>query len=564
MGCRDVTAPGPDESTTILVVDDDGEALGRVARELERRYGADYRIVTTSDPLDALDRLEGMRREDCEVALILADHWMPGLNGTDLLLRVAGLYPHAKRGLMIDFGAWGDESTARAILRAMAVGEIDYYVLKPWRSPDELFNRTIAEFLHEWARARPSGPREVVVVGPEGLERTHEVRSLLARNGIPFVGRLEDEPDGRDLLARAGVADCRVPVVGFHDGTVLVDPSNVEIAEAFGFRTTIDRADVDVLIVGAGPAGLAAAVYAASEGLETLVVEREAIGGQAGSSSLIRNYLGFPRGISGAELAMRAYQQAWVFGASVLMMREVAELRAEKGRVAVSLSDGQIVRARAVVLAMGVSYRRLGIPSLDALNGAGVFYGASIAEAQALEGDDVIVLGGGNSAGQAAMHLSRYARTVMIVVRGDSLAASMSHYLIHQIDEAPNVEVRFGLEVVDGGGNRRLEEVVLRRRADGGVIRVPAAGLFVLIGANPHTEWLPDAIVRDDWGFVVTGDDGGDAGEAARPRLSYETTLPGVFAVGDVRRGSMKRVGGAVGEGAGVIKEVHRLLAESA
>ncbi len=372
MGRRGVTAPSPDESWAILVVDDDGEALGRVARELERRYGADYRIVTTGDPLGALDRLEVLRREDREVALVLADHWMPGLNGTDLLLRVARLYPHAKRGLMIDFGAWGDESTARAILRAMAVGEIDYYVLKPWRSPDELFNRTIAEFLHEWARVRPSGPREVVVVGPEGHERTHEVRSLLSRNGIPFVGRREDEPDGRDLLARAGVADCRAPVVGFHDGRVLVDPSNIEIAQAFGFRTTIDRADVDVLIVGAGPAGFAAAVYAASEGLETLVVERETIGGQAGSSSLIRNYLGFPRGISGAELAMRAFQQAWVFGASVLMMREVAELRDEEGRVVVSLTDGQIVRARAVVLAMGVSYRRLEIPSLEALNGAGV------------------------------------------------------------------------------------------------------------------------------------------------------------------------------------------------
>ena len=545
---------------TILVVDDDADALGRVEQELRRRYGADYLISVTTSPARALDELHALRDDGGELALVLADQWMPSLEGTDLLARVARAFPHAKRGLLVDFGAWGDEPTARAILRAMAVGGIDYYVLKPWRSPDELFNRTIAEFLHEWSRLRPSGPREVVVVGPDGLERTHEIHSLLARNGIPHVRRRDDEDEGRSLLARAGIDECRVPVVGLHDGRVLVDPSNVEIADGLGFTTRLRRTEFDVVIVGAGPAGLAAAVYAASEGLETLVVEREAIGGQAGSSSLIRNYLGFSRGISGAELAMRAYQQAWVFGASFLMMREAMGIDADGERLGVAISDGSRAVAGAVVLAMGVSYRRLGIPVLEALTGAGVFYGASIAEAQALEGEDVYVLGGGNSAGQAAMHLARYARHVTILVRGPSLAASMSHYLIHQIEAAPNVHVRFGAEVVGGGGEGRLAELVLRERGVEAPTRVPAAGLFVLIGAHPHTDWLPREIARDDWGFVRTGEDLPASRPRERPASPHETSLPGVFAAGDVRQGSMKRVGSAVGEGAAVVQEVYRLV----
>ena len=480
---------------------------------------------------------------------------MPGLDGTELLTRTGRLFPHAKRGLLVDFGAWGDEATARAIRRGMGVGAFDYYVLKPWRSPDELFNRTIAEFLHEWARLRPSGPREVVVVGPEALERTSELCSLLARNGIPHVRRRGDEHDGRALRERAGEGASRTTVVGFHDGRVLVDPSNVELAEAFGFDTRLSRDEFDVVIVGGGPAGLAAAVYAASDGLETLVVEREAIGGQAGSSSLIRNYLGFSRGISGAELAMRAYQQAWVFGASVLMMREATGLAADDGGLLVSLSDGSAARARLVVLAMGVSYRRLGIPELEELTGAGVFYGASVAEAQALEGEEVYVLGGGNSAGQAAMYLARYASRVTLVVRGASLASSMSSYLIRQIDAAPNLEIRFGCEVVGGGGEGRLQTLVLREGA--AVNRVPAAGLFVLIGAHPHTGWLPGEVARDDWGFVLTG--AGEDGVPVPPgaAMAHETSMLGVFAAGDVRRGSSRRVGSAVGDGAAVVQELH-------
>jgi thioredoxin reductase (NADPH) len=544
----------------ILVVDDEPGPLGRVEEELRRRYGSDYRITASPDPAAALRELERLLREGRETALVLADQWMPGLDGTELLTRTGRLFPHAKRGLLVDFGAWGDEATARAIRRGMGVGAFDYYVLKPWRSPDELFNRTIAEFLHEWARLRPSGPREVVVVGPEGLERTSELCSLLARNGIPHVRRRSDDHDARALLERAGDRAGRAAVVSFHDGRVLVDPSNVELAEAFGFTTRLSRDEFDVVIVGGGPAGLAAAVYAASDGLETLVVEREAIGGQAGSSSLIRNYLGFSRGISGAELAMRAYQQAWVFGASVLMMREATGLAADGAGLVVSLSEGSAVRAGLVVLAMGVSYRRLGIPELEGLTGAGVFYGASIAEAQAMEGREVYVLGGGNSAGQAAMHLARYASRVTLVVRGASLARSMSSYLIRQIDSAPNLEIRFGCEVVGGGGDGRLQTLLLRERGGETISRVPAGGLFVLIGAHPHTDWLPGEVARDEWGFVLTGAGGDGVPDRPVAAMAHETSLAGVFAAGDVRRGSSRRVGSAVGDGAAVVQEIHARL----
>jgi thioredoxin reductase (NADPH) len=555
---RGSPASGDDpDRPVILVVDDEPGPLGRVEEELRRRYGSDYRITATPDPEAALRELKRLLREGGETALVLADQWMAGLDGTELLTRAGRLFPHAKRGLLVDFGAWGDEATARAIRRGMGVGAFDYYVLKPWRSPDELFNRTIAEFLHEWARLRPSGPREVVVVGPEALERTSELCSLLARNGIPHVRRRADEHEGRALLERAGDGASRAAVVGFHDGRVLVDPSNVELAEAFGFTTRLSRGEFDVVIIGGGPAGLAAAVYAASDGLETLVVEREAIGGQAGSSSLIRNYLGFSRGISGAELAMRAYQQAWVFGASVLMMREATGLTADGGGLVVSLSDGTAARTALVVLAMGVSYRRLGIPELEGLTGAGVFYGASVAEAQALEGEEVYVLGGGNSAGQAAMYLARYASRVTLVVRGASLAPSMSDYLIRQIDAAPNVEIRFGYEVVGGGGDGRLQTLLLSERGGTRVSRVPAAGLFVLIGAHPHTDWLPGEVARDEWGFVRTGADAAGGPDFVVAATAHETSMPGVFAAGDVRRGSSRRVGSAVGDGAAVVQELH-------
>ena len=553
----------PGRQPVILVVDDEDEPRARVERELVRRHGSDYRIVATRSPHAALALLREALAAGDEVALVLADQWMPDGVGADVLAEVPAVFPRARRGLLVDFGAWGDPPTAAAILRAMGLGHCDYYVLKPWRSPDEFFNRTVSEFLHEWARSLPSGPREVTVAGPAGDPRAREIHSLLVRNGIPCAFRPQDDLEA-DGPTPPGAS--RLPAVLFHDGRILERPSNAEIAEAFGLRTTLEREDHDLVVVGAGPGGLAAAVYAASEGLDTLVVEREAIGGQAGSSSLIRNYLGFARGIGGADLAMRAYQQAWVFGASFLMMREVQGIGRVGSRLALALSDGSRATAGAVVLATGARYRRLGIPALEALVGAGVFYGASVSEALALTDESVYVVGGGNSAGQAALHLSRHARQVTILLRGASLDATMSRYLIEMVEATPTIDVRPHAEVVDGAGAGRLERLVLRDRRSGERSTVESAALFILIGAHPHSDWLPESIVRDQWGYVVTGADlagpHAAAWPLARPPQPLETSLPGVFAVGDVRHRSMKRVAASVGEGAGVIPQVHQHLSE--
>ena len=476
----------------LVAVDDEEQALSRIGDELGRRYSGDYRIVCLSSPDDALSELEAMRARGDDVALVLADQWMPGSTGQELLARVRDLHPLAKRALLIAWGGWGHHPTAEAVHQAMALGHIDYYVPKPWRSPDESFHRTVCEFLDEWSRLVPSGPREVTVVGGRWSPRAHELRGLLARNGIPHVFHLRDSQDGRRVLEEAGRASMTSPVVVLHDGRVLPDPSNSELSGAYGMTTELDTArEFDVIVVGAGPAGLAASVYASSEGLRTLTVERESIGGQAGSSSLIRNYLGFSRGVSGAELAQRAYQQAWVFGTSFVHTRHVTELVSSAGEHTVRLSDGTQADAPAVVLATGVSYRRLSLPSLEDFTGSGVYYGASVAEARALSGEEVYVIGGGNSAGQAAMHLCRYARRVTLLVRGRALADSMSAYLCEQLAVTPKIEIRLRTEVAGGGGSGRLEWLRLRDRDDGTTTQVEAAALFVLIGARPRTDWLP-------------------------------------------------------------------------
>ena len=553
------------DTPTLLAVDDEPPALERIERELTRRYAADYRVVCESSAKAALATLEQIRADGGDVALVLADQWMPELTGSELLARARQLHPQAKRGLLIEWGAWGDRATADAVLRAMGIGDIDYYVLKPWWSPDEQFHRTIAEFLYEWTRAAPVSAREVEVVGESWAQRSHELRSLLARNGVPHVFHASDSPEGRERLEATGQVGTHAPVAIMLGGEVLVDPSNAELAAAFGVSTSLEgKHDFDAVVVGAGPAGLAAAVYASSEGLDTLVVEREAIGGQAGSSSLIRNYLGFSRGISGGELAQRAYQQAWVFGTDFVLMRDATALRAEGDRIAIAVSDGSEVTARTVVLATGVSYRRLDRPSLDELTGAGVFYGASTSEAQALTGGHAYVVGGGNSAGQAAMHLSRYAERVTILIRGETLAKSMSQYLRDTIDAAPNVDLRTGTEVADGAGDGRLAELTLRHVGSGATETVRADGLFVLIGARPHTDWLPDAIERDPRGFLLTGPDVSGAWPLERAPLMLETSVPGVFAAGDVRHRSVKRVASAVGQGAAAIQQVHEYLTAAA
>jgi len=551
----------------LLAVDEDGDCLARCEAELTRRYGGDYSVRAARSAAEALEVLEAARDSGQPVALVLADQWLHGTTGAELLDRTKALHPAAKRGLLVAWGAWGDTATAEAIFEAMALGRIDYYVLKPQASPDELFHRTVAEFLFEWARAESSVQGEIELVAEPGSRRTHELHNMLSRNGVPYACHTPDSAAGRALLAEAGREDASVPVARVRNGRILVDPSNVDLASAFGVSTELgeDR-EFDVVVVGAGPAGLAAAVYASSEGMRALVIEREAIGGQAGSSSLIRNYLGFSRGVSGAELAQRAYQQAWVFGTSFLLMREAAELVPGERRHTLKVADGSEVRTRAVVLACGVSYRRLGIPALAELEGSGVFYGASAAEAKALSGRRAFVVGGGNSSGQAAMHLARYARQVTVVVRGPTLAESMSSYLRDEIDAADNIDVMLETEVVDGTGEGRLETLTLRDNVSGETPTVKADALFLLIGARPGTEWLPPEVERDRRGYGLTGRELTESGAAQpgqEPQM-HETSLPGVFAVGDVRHGSVKRVASAVGEGSVVIQQVHRHIEAAA
>jgi thioredoxin reductase (NADPH) len=449
----------------------------------------------------------------------------------------------------------------------MSVGDINYYVLKPWIARDELFHRTVAEFVQEWSRSEVSNLREVVVIADLHSARGHAIRSLLAHNGIPSAFR-EHGSLLADAALRAIGEDTSegevlvwMPALG---GTLLRDPSDAEIAEAWGVPTTLgdgDR-DFDVLVVGGGPAGLAAAVYASSEGLRTLVVERESIGGQAGSSSLIRNYLGFSRGISGSELAQRGYQQAWVFGAHFVLMREIVRLNPKGDGFLAEIEGVGEVTARTVVLATGVAYRRLGVPSLEALTAAGVYYGASVSEAHALTGLHAVVVGGGNSAGQAVLHLARYCEHVTLVVRGADLAEGMSSYLVEAIDAAGNVTVRLSSEVVDGSGDGRLERVMVRDRTTGTEDPLRADGLFVMIGAQPRTDWLPASVGRDRFGFVLAGSDASGRSLWSQPRAPqpYETTVPGLFAVGDVRCGSVKRVASAVGEGSVVVSQLHEHL----
>jgi thioredoxin reductase (NADPH) len=558
----------------LLAVDSDPESLARIEHELSRRYGTDFRVRGESDGAAALAILETAARRRDPVALVLADPWLPDVPGTELLAQVRTLHPDAGRVLLVPWGAWAERRTADAILKAMAHGEINYYVLKPWTSPDELFHRTVAEFVQAWSRTVIDGRREVVVIGGARDVRGHEVRTLLTGNGIPhaFLDRGTPEAkevlrsiDGPDPASETGSLVVWLAALG---GRVLVDPTDAEVCEAWGIGTGLRAGGehVDVLVIGAGPAGLAASVYGSSEGLKLLCIESHALGGQAGTSSLIRNYLGFSRGLSGAELAQRGFQQAWVFGAQFVLTRRVTRLGTAKppgtGFVA-EVDAGASVQAQAVILATGVAYRRLGVPSLEALTGSGVFYGANVSEAHGLTGAHVVIVGGGNSAGQAALHLQRYAADVTVVVRGRDLSGTKSQYLDGQIEASPNIAVVPNDEVVAGGGDGWLSEVVVADRTSQERKALPADGLFVMIGAEPRTEWLPESVLRDKWGFVVTGAELTAAGRWSldRPPLAHETSVPGLFAVGDVRSGSVKRVASAVGEGSVVVSEVHQYLA---
>jgi len=542
----------------LVVVDGEDTSLQALTRELESRYGVHYQVASCSSAEVALARLAELKAAGADVPLVLADQQMPGMSGTQLLARVREIFPTARRALLI---SWGDRTAQAHFLEAAALGWLELYLPKPAWSPDEQFHRLVTGSLEEWWREQGGRFEAVTVIGDDPSARVHEIRDLLDRNNVPFGFYPSDSQEGRAALRRLGVSEPVGPVLSLYTGVVLMDPANAEVAEALGLDVRPAGRTYDVVIVGAGPAGLAAAVYAASEGLGTALLEREAFGGQAGTSSRIRNYLGFPGGVSGVELAQRAYEQAWVFGTHFVYGNPATSLAKDGDLLVVGLEDGSQARARAVVIATGVSYRRLGVPELEALAGAGVFYGAGTIEAQAVSGKPAFVVGGGNSAGQAALHLAKYAQQVTILVRSRSLAASMSDYLIRQIEAAPNVDVRYRCEVAGGGGTGHLEQLLLRNRDSGAADLVPAAGLFVLIGAQPFTGWLPGKIKRDQWGFILTGPDTGQDWPLQRAPLLLETSTPGVFAAGDVRHGAMKRVASAVGEGSTAIRLIHDYLA---
>ena len=553
----------------LLAVDDDPDALGRIEDELRQRYGSYYRVACEGSSEAGMQTLRDLRAAGEEVAVVLADQWMPGMTGVEFLTHTRQLYPGVKRALLYERG---NRTTREPILQAMALGHIDSYVPKPERAPDEEFHREVAHFLEEWARDYRPASVAVRIVGEPRSARSQELRDILNRSVVPCAFYPADSEEGRVLLASVDKTSARLPVVIVFDRLVLVDPSNAEMADAFemtspfGLNTLPDVRNFDLVIIGAGPAGLAAAVYGASEGLRTVVVERETFGGQAGTSSMIRNYLGFSRGISGSELAWQAYQQAWLFGASFRLARHTIALHHGPEQLVVSLSDGTEVASRAVIVATGASYRRLGAPRLEALQGAGVFYGAAVAQAQGMKGQEVYVVGGGNSAGQAARHLAKHARLVTLLVLGESLATDMSQYLIEEIEATENIEVRFNTQVIDGGGQGRLEHLVLKDRTSGRTETVPAAALFVLIGARPYTGWLPEEVVRDETGYIIAGSDllrdgvPPEGWALERPPMLLETSVPGMFAAGDVRYGSVKRVASAVGEGSIAIQMVHKYL----
>jgi thioredoxin reductase (NADPH) len=528
--------------------------------QLRRRYGVDYEIVTPVDYAHARAVLDGLKRWERQVAMILAGYNPNDREGLDFLRQIRSVHPTARRGVVV---TWGDFASAAAVFAAIGVGHVEFQVIGPHRDRDEEFHGTITTVLDDWHFTQGFGFEAVRIIG-EASERTHVLRDLFNRNHIPVGFHDTDGEDGRRALASLELDDPDLPVVIIQFASppvTLENPTDLEIADAFGIMQP-PQPDVvhDVIIVGAGPAGLAAAVYAASEGLSSVVVEREAVGGQAGTSSLIRNYPGFPHGISGGQLAYRAFEQAWGLGAEFVFMRSATGLSVDRDTRAVELSDGGRITGRTVIVAAGVTYRMLEVDGIDDLVGRGVFYGAAMTESTAMSGQATYVVGGGNSAGQAALHLARYARRVTLLVRGETLATSMSEYLIEQLKAAANVRIRYQTEVVGcQGENGHLVGLRLRGRGDSAVEEVEAAGLFVLIGSRPHTGWLEGAVDLDDQGFICTGTDLGRL-EERRIALPFETSMPGVFAIGDVRHRSIKRVATAVGDGAAVMSAVHSYL----
>ncbi len=547
----------------ILTLDDDFDVLRAVERDLRREYGSEYRVTRADSGQAALQLLDELKRRGEPSALMLVDQRMPSMSGVEFLQRAVEIYPDAKRVLLT---AYADTDAA---IQAINEVHIDHYLLKPWDPPEDKLYPVLNDLLDDWRSAYRPPFEGIRVVGNRWDPASHRVKEFLARNNVPYLWMdPEVSAEARRLIQVSGKQKPKLPCLFLPDGSILERPDNRVIAERSGLKTSADLPFYDLVVVGAGPAGLAAAVYGASEGLRTLVVEKQAPGGQAGMSSRIENYLGFPGGVSGGELARRAVGQAKRFGVEVLTAQEAVGLSADGPSKTVKLGDGSELKCRALLIATGVSYRQLKTEGLERLAGAGVYYGATMTEGESVRNQDVYIVGGANSAGQAAMYFSGFARTVTMLVRGQSLSGTMSRYLIDQIDGTDNIQVRTGTEVAEVQGETHLEKLVIA--CNGGAKResVPAAALFIFIGAVPHTEWIGDLVARDEHGFILSGSDTAGNGDGSAFQLQgrspflLESSLPGVFVAGDVRHGSVKRVASAVGEGSMAVMYVHRYLSQ--
>jgi thioredoxin reductase (NADPH) len=546
----------------IVAVDDESAVLGAVERDLRRKYGKDYRVLRADSGSAALDALRQLKVRDDPVALFLVDQRMPQMSGVEFLTEAMTIFPDAKRALLT---AYADTEAA---IRAINEVRLDHYLMKPWDPPEENLYPVLDDLLNDWAASYQPPFEGMRVIGHRWSPQTHGVKDFLARNQVPYHWldvEMGEEP--RRLLETAGLDPLKLPVVLFTDGSYLVQPTNSQVAEKVGRRIHATLPFYDLIIVGAGPAGLAAAVYGASEGLKTLLVERVAPGGQAGTSSRIENYLGFPSGLSGGDLARRAVAQATRLGAEILTPQQVDSVRVEGPYRYIKLGDGTELSCHALLISTGVSYRKLAVPGADALTGAGIYYGASQSEAINYKGEDVYLVGGANSAGQAAMHFAKYAANkVTMLVRGDSLSKSMSQYLIDQIEATPNIEVVLNSSVSEVSGEGKLESICIAHADTGEVERVPTGALFVFIGAKPRTEWVADLLERDDLGFIMAGPDLIRDGKPPKgwqlKRLPFwlETSVPGIFVAGDVRHKSVKRMATAVGEGSMAVQFIHQYL----
>ena len=547
----------------ILAVDDDPEVLQAIARDLRHEYGDRFRVLRAESGAIALETLQQIKLRNQTVALFLVDQRMPHLSGVEFLEQALEMFPDVKRALLT---AYADTDAA---IRAINTTKIDYYLMKPWDPPEERLYPVLNDLLDDWMASFHPPFEGIRVIGNRWSPQSHEVKDFLARNQVPYQWLdIELSEEAQQLATYANCDKLNLPLVIFSDGSSLLQPTHVQIAERIGLQTQAEKPFYDLIIVGGGPAGLAAAVYGASEGLKTVMIEREAPGGQAGTSSRIENYLGFPQGLSGSDLARRAVTQARRFGVEILTPQEVTGIRVEDPYRFIKLSDGSEISCHALILALGVAWRRLDVPGLDRLTGAGVYYGAAQTEAMTCQGEEVYIIGGANSAGQAAMYFSKYARKVTMLVRGDSLTKSMSQYLINQIEETPNITLKVHSSVVEAKGETNLEALTIANAVTGEIQTVAATSLFIFIGASPRTEWLDGAVERDDRGFILTGPDLKHDGRRPkgwtleRDPYLLETNIPGVFGVGDVRHGSVKRVASGVGEGSICVQFVHQYLSK--